>query len=140
MWVRNPVLRSGLIVGAYLTVILFTSLVLANRVPLLEDFADYRNAFSAAAFVLAASLPLWRWRESGVKLFVCGVLGWTIFSAMYWMAGAIFVRLHTRFHRPLQAFLIGSLLYGLAAVAVWVTEMVKHARTQPIGASRRRPY
>ncbi len=140
MGVRNPVLRSGLIVGVYLTLIMLGSLVLATRVPVLEPFANYRNAFCAAVFGLAAFLPLWRWRDSAVKLFSCGAIAWGIFSLMYWFTGFIFVRLHSRFHRPIQAFLIGAILYGVAAVALWVTEMVRHARTQPIAASRRRPY
>ncbi len=139
-WVRDPTMRSGILVGTYLSVILFASLLLANRVPLLEPFAQFRNLFCAAAFALAVILPLWRWRDSASQLFVCGTTGWTIFSLMYWLAGQFFIRLHSRFHRPVQVFLIGAVLYGLAAVTVWVAEMVRHARNRPIGASRRRPY
>jgi len=139
-WVRNPTLRSGILVGSYLTAILFASLLLANRVPLLESFAKFRNLFCAAVFALATLLPLWRWRDSATRLFVCGATAWAMFSLMYWVAGKIFIRLHPRFHRPVQVFLIGAVLYGLAAVVVWVSEMVRHARTQPISASRRRPY
>jgi len=139
-WIRNATLRSGILVGAYLTAILLTSLLLANRVPLLEPFAKFRNLFCAAVFALAAVLPLWRWRESATQLFVCGTTGWAMFSLMYWLAGMYFIRLHSRFHRPMQVFLIGAVLYGLASVVAWVTEMVHHARTQPISASRRRPY
>ena len=83
MGVRNPVLRSCLIVGVYLTLIMLGSLVLATRVPVLEPFANYRNAFCAAVFGLAAFLPLWRWRDSAVKLFSCGAIAWGIFSLMY---------------------------------------------------------
>lgn len=139
-WVRDPTLRSGILVGAYLTAIMLGSLLLANRVPLLEPFAKFRNLFCAAVFLLAAILPVWRWRDSATPLFISGTLGWLIFSLMYWATGMYFIRLHTRFHRPMQVFLIGAVLYGLAAVTVWVTEMVRHARTQPINASRRRPY
>jgi hypothetical protein len=139
-WLHNATLRLGVLVGAYLSVIMLVSLVLANRVPLLEPFANFRNAFCFGVFAFAASLPLLRCRDSATRLFVSGATGWMIFSWMYWLAGSLFVRLHSRFHRPLQVFLIGAILYGLASVAVWVAGMVRHARTQPMGASRRRPY
>ena len=139
-WLRNPTLRFGVLVGAYLTVILFASLLLANRVPPLERFANFRNALCVVPFALAAALPLWRCRDSATRLFVSGVTGWLIFSLMFWLAGAFFANLHSRFRRPIHAFLLGVVLYGLAAVVVWVIEMVRHARTQPITASRRRPY
>lgn len=139
-WLRNPTLRFGVLVGAYLTVILFASLLLANRVPPLEGVANIRNAVCLLTFALAASLPLLRWRNSATSLFISGVTGWLIFSVMYWMAGIFFLQLHSRFRRPIHAFLLGAVLYGLAAVVVWVIEMVSHARTRPIVASRRRPY
>lgn len=139
-WLRNPTLRFGVLVGGYLTAILFASLLLANRVPLLERFANFRNALCFLTFALAASLPLWRWRHSATKLFISGVTGWLIFSVMYWLVGVYFLQLHSRFRRPIHAFLLGAVLYGLAAVVVWVIEMVSHARTRPIAASRRRPY
>lgn len=137
---RNATLRLGVLLGAYLSVIMMVSLVLANRVPLLEPFANFRNAFCFGAFAFAASLPLVRCRDSATRLFVSGITGWTIFSLLYWLAGFVFVALHNQFHRPIQVYLIGAVLYGLAAVVVWVAEMLRHARTQPIVASRRRPY
>ncbi len=139
-WLRVPALRLGVLVGGYLTVIMLASLVLANRVPLLEPFANFRNAFCFVVFVFAAALPLLRCRDAAIKLFVAGITGWMIFSLMYWLTGFVFIRLHSRFHRPMQVFLIGAILYGLSAVVVWVADMVRHARTQPISASRRRPY
>lgn len=139
-WLHNPTLRFGVLVGAYLTVILFASLLLANRVAALERFANFRNPLCFLTFALAASLPLLRYRDSATRLFVSGITGWLIFSVMYWLAGAFFLQLHSRFRRPIHAFLLGAVLYGLAAVVVWVIEMVSHARTRPIGASRRRPY
>ena len=139
-WLHNPTLRFGVMVGAYLTAILFASLLLANRVAVLERFANFRNALCFLTFALAVSLPLLRWRNSATSLFVSGVTGWLIFSVMYWLAGAYFLQLHSRFRRPIHAFLLGAVLYGLAAVVVWVMEMVSHARTRPIVASRRRPY
>lgn len=138
-WVRHPTVRFGVLVGAYLTVILWVSLLLANRVPLAEPFANLRNAFCFGAFALAAVLPLTRLR-SATRLFVCGIAAWLFFSVMYWLTGFVFVRLHARFYTPIHVFLLGAVLYGLAAVVVWVADMVRHARTQPIAASRRRPY
>ena len=139
-WMRNPALRLGVLTGVYLTGIMWISLLLANRLPALETFATVRNALCLAVFALATLLPLRLCRESATKLFVAGTTGWLMFSLMYWLTGFVFIRLHDRFHRPLQVFLIGAILYGLTAVALWVVEMVRHARTQPIAASRRRPY
>jgi hypothetical protein len=139
-WMRDSTLRFGTLVGVYLTLVMCAALLLANRVPFLETFADVRNAICYGAFGVAALLPLWRYRHSATRLFTAATLGWLIFSLSYWLAGALFVRLHTSFRRPFHIFMIGATLYGLAAVAIWVAEMVLHARTQPITASRRRPY
>jgi hypothetical protein len=126
--------------GTYLTAVMVTALLAANRVPFLEDVALLRNAASYAAFVLVMLIPLWAQRRSAVLLFASGALGWFLFTMAYWLMGVWFENLHTRFRRPLHMFILGVSVYGVCAVALWVATMVREALRQPVAASRRRPY
>ncbi len=139
-WMRNDTLRFGALVGLYLGAVMLVSLLLANRASVLEPYADVRNAVCIGAFTLVVILPLWRFRHQPVRMFAASVLAWTIFSVLYALAGIPFDRLHLRFPGPFHAFFLGSTLYGFAAVARWVIEMVHAARQAPVAASRRRPY
>jgi hypothetical protein len=139
-WMRNDTLRFGTLTGLYLGAVLFVSLLLANRVPFLEPYADARNAVCIGAFTLVVILPLWRFRHQPVRMFTSAILAWAIFSVLYAAAGLPFERLHLRFPGPFHAFFLGASLYGFAAVARWVMEMLHAARQAPVGASRRRPY
>jgi hypothetical protein len=58
------VARTGALVGVLLSSILTAWLLVANRVPSLERFAGIRNAIAVALLLLAAVIPVVRFRNS----------------------------------------------------------------------------
>ena len=65
--------------------------------------------------------------------------GWAILSVSYVVMGFFFVNLHTRLGKtPFHIFILGAAVYGVAAVALWVTGMVASLREHPVAATRRR--
>ncbi len=135
--VQNPVLRIAMLTGIYLTTVMVASLFIANRVHFLEPFADARNAASYVTFIVVMLVPLAVFVRRPAQAFAASTGAWLVFTAMYWLAGMYFERLHLRFPRPFHAFVLGAILYGAVAVALWVASMAMEARRVPIAARRR---
>lgn len=139
-WMQHRPLRVGVLVGVYLTLVMVASLVLANRVPVLEPMAGIRNATSYAVFALLAILPVWIFRREPGSLFVASIAAWGLFSLMYALAGVVFDNLFVRLHKtPLNVFMLGAAVYGLLAVVSWVAGMIGALWHAPVAAGRRRP-
>ena len=139
-WLRNLTLRVGVLTGVYLSAVMIVALLAANRVHFLEDFAEIRNAVCSVLFALVVLVPIACFLRAPARLFLSGVTGWLLFALCYWFVGIWFERLHSRFHRPLNVFMLGAVFYGVVAVASWVWSMVVQARHRPMTATRRRPY
>jgi hypothetical protein len=138
-WVRNLTLRVGVLTGVFLTAVMVISVLAATQLPFLEPFADLRNGISYAAFALIALIPLTCFLRSPVKMFASAMCGWAILSVSYVVMGFFFVNLHTRLGKtPFHIFILGAAVYGVAAVALWVTGMVASLREHPVAATRRR--
>lgn len=135
--VRNPTARMALLTGIYLTAVMVISLFIANRAPFLEPFADLRNAASYVAFILVMLVPLGVFIRRPAHAFFASTGAWFIFTMAYWLIGFYFDRLHLRFPRPFHAFVLGAVMYGAVAVALWVASMAMEARRVPIAARRR---
>jgi len=112
-------------------------LLVANRFPALDDFADVRNAIAGAVFAVLMLIPIGYFLRSPSRLFTSGVVGWFLFALVYSLTGFFFTRLHSRL-TPFHLFILGAALYGVVAVAVWVALMAMAARHHPITSSRRR--
>lgn len=137
---QYPPLRVGVLVGIFLAVVMVASLLLANRVPALEGWAQVRNTASYAAFALVAALPVWMFRRQPGSLFVAGVVAWGFLSLVYAAMGLQFEHLFMRLRKtPLNVFMLGAVVYGLLAVVMWVAAMIGALRHNPVAASRRRP-
>jgi len=145
-WVRNFTLRVGVLTGLYLTAVMVISILAATRLGFLDpmianipNWADIRNGVSYAAFLFVMLIPLGCFLRSPVKLFASGMCGWAILCANYALAGFFFIHLHERLGKtPFHLFILGALVYGVAAVVSWVTGMVLSLREQPMAAPRRR--
>lgn len=138
-WVRNVTLRVGVITGVFLTAVMLTSVLVATRLPFLEPFADLRNGISYAAFTLIALIPLMCFLRAPLKMFASAMCGWAMLSVSYVVMGFFFANLHTRLGKtPFHIFILGAAVYGVAAVALWVTGMVASLREHPMAATRRR--
>lgn len=132
--VWSPAFSFGVFLGVCFSVIGLTWLLLANRVPHLDQFAGERNLALAVLFALLGIVPTCRFMKSPGRNFLCGVTGWAILTAIYSVAELIFPRLATRLS-AFHLFVLGCMLFGLLAAFAWVVNLVvmfRRERRQPI--------
>lgn len=121
------VARTGALVGVLLSSILTVWLFVANRVPSLERFAEIRNAIAVILLLLAALIPVARFRNSAKEIFPSGVIGLGMASLCYYAWTVYFERLSDRLS-PFQIFVLGTASYGLAAAILWLISLIRSAR------------
>jgi len=136
-WLRDATLRVGILTGVYLSAVLVTWLVVANRIPWSANFALARNAAATAMGLLVMLIPVACFLRSPRRLFASGLTAWAVLTFTYLVLGIFFQRLHTRMG-PFHLFMLGSAVYGSSAVLAWVCSLVLAARHQPVVVSRRR--
>jgi hypothetical protein len=132
-------LITGVYVGALLILVMSAALVAANRVPRLEPYALERNAASYGAFVVFLLIPVVRFLKRPLQMFVSAIVAWVLFVGAYNIAGFYFRDLFDM-RTPFEALIEGGVLYGIAAVGIWVAKMGFHARTHSIAPRRRRVH
>lgn len=135
----HPVLLTGLYTGCLLVIVMLASLVAANRIPALEQYALERNAASYSLFILFMLVPIFRFLDRPVRLFASGMTAWMIFVVAYEIAGMVFVDVFVVLRTPLQALMEGAAIYGVVAAGSWVARMIFEARRNPIERRRRAP-
>ena len=135
LWLRIVSLRTGILTGIYLSIVFVAWLLVANRFPALEPFAETRNVIGGARLVTMLAFPALRfWRKPG-RLFVAGLTAWMILTMTYLAAEMHFTLLETRMG-ALHVFMLGAVTYGFAAVLDWVFLMCAGVRHQHIVQSR----
>ena len=135
LWLRNQALRSGILAGVYLSCVFVAWLVVANRVPELEPYAEARNLVAVgllAAIVVIAPL---RFRQEPGRLFLAGLTAWTLLTLTYVVAGMFFPLLENRIG-ALHLFMLGAVPYGIVAVLDWVFLICAGVRHQYILQTR----
>lgn len=141
-WVHNFTLRVGVMTGLYLTAIMVIAILVANRLPFPEPgghFAEIRNWTARGAFLFVMLVPMACFLRAPVRMFASGMCAWAMLSVSYALMGLFFTNLHARLDKsPFHLFVLGAVVFGMAAVASWVAGMVMSMRHQPIAASRRR--
>jgi hypothetical protein len=126
-WFNAPAVRVGLRVGVLLSVVLTAWLLLANRVSTLDRFAMPRNAIALALFRLIAVAPVARFRASPMELGVAGVIGWAV-TCLCYFGWTMFFNLLPGRMGAFRVFVMGVALYWLAAVIMWIGNLVQGAR------------
>lgn len=126
---RNPILRVGILTGIYLSVVMIAAVLLANRASWLGGDANLRNWIARGVFALAMLLPIAVFCKSAGRLVAAGMLGWVIALLTYVSLGFYFEDLYTRLRTPGQFFMLGAVVYGVAAVMSWVGSLVVGARS-----------
>ncbi|HKW87522.1 MAG TPA: hypothetical protein VJN21_02075 [Candidatus Acidoferrales bacterium] len=133
----RPVLRTGMITGASLVIVMLASLFVANHIPQLEHVAWIRNNICRLAFGVVMLIPILRFLLQPRRLISSALIGWTIFSIAYGIAGTIYANLFTSLGRnPLEAFLLGMVTYGVIAVISWVAMLAFTWDHQPKKAAQ----
>ncbi len=139
LWLRNRAVRVGVLTGIYLSAVLVTWLLIANRIPAFDGFAGIRNFGAAVAALLLMMIPVATFLKSPPRLLLCGLVAWVVLSLIYLGACQYFTRLDSRLG-SFHLFILGAVFYGLAAVGCWVASLILAARHHPLAVSRRRPY
>jgi hypothetical protein len=121
--VRNPALGLGVFLGVCFSCAGLAWLLLANRVPHLDQFASQRNLALAVVFGLLALVPACRFMKSPARSFLSGVTAWTIVTAIYALMELGFPRLATRIS-AFHLFALGCVVFGFLAVLAWVMNLV----------------
>jgi len=138
-WLKNPPLRTGVLTGIYLTVVMTAALLCANRLPELEPYADLRNWICGSVFILIALIPIATFRRAPWALFTSAVTGWFIFSLAYGVAGIFFENLQSRLNKTaFHMFMLGAGCYAVVAVALWVGHMTRAVLTHGIAQPHHR--
>lgn len=136
---RSPLVRTGLVTGVLLSIVMTISLYLANRVPAFENLASERNSACSGVFFVVMLIPAIRFRRRPVELFTSGMLAWVVFTLAFMGAGNFYENLYSSLHTtPGIMLAYGAGAYGIVAVSTWVLQMVRTALKESPAPTRRR--
>jgi hypothetical protein len=135
LWLRIASLRIGILTGIYLSCVFLAWLIVANRIPALEPFAEARNLVGGALLVTVLAIPALRFRQEPGRLFVAGLTAWTLLTLTYMAAEIHFTLLESRMG-AFHVFTLGAVSYGFVAVLDWVFLICAGVRHQHMAQSR----
>jgi hypothetical protein len=135
LWLRIASLRIGALTGIYLSCVFLAWLIVANRIPALEPFAEARNLVGGALLITVLAIPAPRFRQDPGRLFVAGLTAWTLLTLAYLSAEIHFTLLESRMG-AFHVFVLGAVSYGFVAVLDWVFLICAGVRHQHVIQSR----
>lgn len=135
---HRTALQTGIFMGALLIVVMVAALFVANRVPVSEHYALERNATFCALFFICMLIPIARYFNRPMPMFMSAMVGWIIFVIAYDVTGMFYQNLFQALRNPFQALIEGTIVYGVASVSAWVIGMFLEARQHPLAPRRRR--
>jgi hypothetical protein len=124
--------------GALLIVVMVAALFVANRIPGTERYALERNATFCALFFICMLIPIARYFNRPMPMFMSAMVGWITFVIAYDLTGMFYQNLFQVLRSPFEALIEGAIVYGVAAVGAWVIGMFLVARQHPLAPRRRR--
>jgi hypothetical protein len=124
---RHPCLLLGSALGVCLAATAVAWVIVANRAPALEQFAFERNLAAALAFGTLMLIPLFSFLKSPARVFLTGIIAWTILAVTYASMENSFPRLSERLG-AFHLFMMGAVLFGVMASIAWVTHMILSVR------------
>jgi hypothetical protein len=131
-------LRTGVLTGILLNIVMVGALIVANRMPWLDRRAFERNAVAEGIFFLMALIPVFRFFRSPRRLFLSGLIAVVLLTLGYEVAGMYFQMLFHVLRTPVEVLIDGCVGYGVAAVLVWVFAMCRAVyRHAPVSTRRR---
>ncbi len=138
LWLRIASLRIGILTGIYLSIVFMAWLIVANRVPSLERFAETRNLIGGALLVTMLAIPALRFRQRPGRLFIAGLTAWTLLTLTYLAAELRFSLLESRMG-AFHVFMLGAVSYGFVAVLDWVFLICAGVRHEHLAQARETP-
>lgn len=126
-FLRNAPIRIGIYTGVCLSLTLAAWIIIANRAPLLEPFAQQRNMAASLLLILLAAMPVLRFLRAPADLLVSGLIAWTLLTITYRVLTFFFVLLEV-YYTAFHVFVLGAVAYLLFATLSWVGIMMWRAR------------
>jgi hypothetical protein len=123
----DTAVRTGIYTGACLGFTFSLWITLANRVPFLEQFALERNMAAAVLLGLLAAIPVLCFYRNPGQLLVSSLVGWAILAFFYRLSCAFFGLLSDKYS-TLHIFMLGAVVYLIAATVSWIGTVIWRVR------------
>ena len=101
-------------------------LLIANRAPNFEQYAAARNAIAGVLALIVAVIPVIKFARSPRAVVLSGMIAWAILCACYFVWTFYFDDLDRV--NTLRFFMMGTVVYGLAAALAWLGRALLAAR------------
>src|ERR1700681_2460983 len=125
---RDSAVRIGLLAGGGLSLSFSGWIYLANRVPFFDRIPVERNLAAAAIMGLFAFIPVLSFFREPASLLVSSLISWSILTVTYWTLSIFFSALR-EWYSPFEVFMLGAVLYLIAATVSWIGRCIWKARS-----------
>jgi hypothetical protein len=125
---RNSAVRIGLLAGAGLSLAFSGWIYLANRVPIFNRISIERNLAAAAIMAVLAFIPVLSFFREPASLLVSSLISWSILTVTYWALSIFFSALRD-WYSTFEVFMLGAVLYLIAATISWIGRCIWKARS-----------
>jgi len=125
---RDSSVRIGLVVGAGLCSALTAWVYLANKNAIFDHLSMERNVGAAGIIALLAFLPVLRFFREPGNLLISSLIAWSLFSLTYRTLGIFFSALQD-WYSTFEVFILGAVLYLIAATVSWIGLCIWKARS-----------
>jgi predicted membrane channel-forming protein YqfA (hemolysin III family) len=120
-------LRTGIVTGISLSVLLSAWLLFANRAPNYEQFAAIRNVVAGILGIAIFVWPIVRFARSPRAILLSGEIAWLLLGICYFAWTLYFDDLSDRWS-TFHVFMMGGVTYAFIAALAWVTKAMISAR------------
>ena len=124
---RDSAVRTGVVVGVGLSLALSAWTYLANSFRIFNHISMERNLAAAVIISFLAFLPVLRFFREPGNLLISSVLAWSIFSLTYRTLSLFYWTL-SDWYSTFQVFMIGAVIYLIAATLSWIGTCIWKAR------------
>jgi hypothetical protein len=125
---KNSAVRIGLLAGAGLSLAFSGWIYLANLVPVFDRIPVERNLAAAAILGVLAFIPVLSFFREPASLLISSLISWSILTATYWTLSMFFSALR-EWYSPFEVFMLGAVLYLIAATVSWIGRCIWKARS-----------
>jgi hypothetical protein len=122
-------IRVGVYSGLGLAITFTSWLVIANRFPAFERFAQERNLSAGIFLLLFALLPVVRFYRAPYELLASGLVAWTMFCVAFRLLSFEFTLLDENYG-AFHLFVLGAVVYLITATLSWIGTMIWQVRVE----------
>jgi len=134
---RDSSVRIGVVVGVGVSTALAAWVYLANKVPIFDRVSTDRNLGAAAIIAVLAFIPVVRFFREPGNLLISSLITWSLFSLTYRTLSIFFWPLKD-WYSTFQVFMLGAVVYLIAATVSWIGLCIWKARSAHIAPPRHR--